>query len=199
MGFSYVPIGTQETHPMDDQGNYVPKNNRVPNNNLDKDAFLKILMVQLSNQDPLEPMKDTDFIAQMAQFTALEQAQQSNETAMADRAQSMIGKEIVGNAVMGSNGNNVAANISGKVEGYVKIGSKHYVSVDGYLVPLENVQAVFDKLPEFPEDGEGDGTDKPGEGEGTEKPDQGLPGEGEKPVVPPDGNTIPDDAKKYNR
>ncbi|HXK90231.1 MAG TPA: flagellar hook capping FlgD N-terminal domain-containing protein [Thermosynergistes sp.] len=40
---------------------------------LDKDSFLRILVAQLTNQDPLEPLKDTEFIAQMAQFSELEQ------------------------------------------------------------------------------------------------------------------------------
>jgi flagellar basal-body rod modification protein FlgD len=37
--------------------------------------FLKLITVQLANQDPLKPMEDTQFISQMASFTSLEQMQ----------------------------------------------------------------------------------------------------------------------------
>ena len=50
------------------------------NNDLGKDAFLKILITQLSNQDPLDPLKDKDFIAQMAQFSTLEQMTNMNKS-----------------------------------------------------------------------------------------------------------------------
>ncbi|TXC91955.1 flagellar hook assembly protein FlgD [Metabacillus litoralis] len=50
-----------------------PSATRTGSSNLGKDEFLKILMTQLQNQDPLNPMEDKEFIAQMAQFSTLEQ------------------------------------------------------------------------------------------------------------------------------
>lgn len=47
---------------------------------LGKEEFLKILMTQLQNQDPLNPMEDKEFISQMATFTSMEQMMNMNES-----------------------------------------------------------------------------------------------------------------------
>lgn len=49
------------------------------NNSLDKEAFLKLLVTQLANQNPLNPVEDKEFIAQLAQFSELEQMQNLNK------------------------------------------------------------------------------------------------------------------------
>lgn len=48
------------------------KKTAVGNSELDKMAFLQLLVAQLQNQDPLNPMDDTTFVTQLAQFTELE-------------------------------------------------------------------------------------------------------------------------------
>lgn len=74
----------------------------VPKNaTLGQDDFMKILLTQLQFQDPLKPMDNQEFIAQMAQFTNLEISRQQNdktETLLAiqsaSQALSLIGKEV---------------------------------------------------------------------------------------------------------
>ena len=67
--------GIQETT----AGGYAGASKRV-DNTLGKDAFLKMLIAQLRHQDPLNPMDGTAFVAQLAQFSSLEQLTNLNET-----------------------------------------------------------------------------------------------------------------------
>jgi flagellar basal-body rod modification protein FlgD len=48
---------------------------RIPQRALGQEDFLKLLSVQFQSQDPMKPMEDTAFIAQMAQFSSLQQSQ----------------------------------------------------------------------------------------------------------------------------
>ena len=83
-------------------------------NELGKDAFLKLLIAELSNQDPLNPMDDREFISQMAQFSTLEQM--TNITKALEGMSSMeqysavsyVGKTV---AFTGSSGTQVTATV----------------------------------------------------------------------------------------
>ena len=74
---------------------------KATNTTLGKDDFLKLLVGQLKNQDPLNPTSDTDFIGQMAQFSQLEQTTNmasANEELIAQqrgaRAVSLLGRSV---------------------------------------------------------------------------------------------------------
>lgn len=77
---------------------------RVGSSNLGKDEFLKLLVAQLANQDPTKPEDSSQFVAQLAQFSALEQSQNmvsrldtlllGQATANQTNAASFIGKSI---------------------------------------------------------------------------------------------------------
>ena len=64
------------------------------NKELGKDDFLKLLVAQLQSQDPLNPMDDTEFISQMAQFTSLEQMKNVSNAVQITQATSYIGKQV---------------------------------------------------------------------------------------------------------
>lgn len=61
---------------------------------LDKDTFINLLVTQMKYQDPMEPMDNSEMLAQLAQFTALEQMLNVAQTGQKQLANSMIGKYV---------------------------------------------------------------------------------------------------------
>ena len=115
-------------------------NTTAANHNvLGKDAFLRLLVTQLQHQNPLEPMQDTQFISQMANFSSLEQMnnmvrafeqlQESLDSVLLpsilmQQAYSMLGREIT-YAVLDDEGKAVTR--TGVVQGVsVRNGSPFY-------------------------------------------------------------------------
>jgi len=83
--------------------------------------FLQLLTSQISNQDPLEPMKDTEFISQMANIASLEQMQQFTQgfESFADSQKDMVAQAYLGRMVSISE---EGAEVSGLVESVEKGG-----------------------------------------------------------------------------
>ena len=67
---------------------------RVPQKTLGQDDFLRLLVTQFTNQDPMQPMKDTEYIAQMAQFTSLAQAKSMTVSTQFTQANALIGRTV---------------------------------------------------------------------------------------------------------
>ena len=65
------------------------------------DDFLQLLTAQIANQDPLEPMKDTEFISQMANIASLEQMEQFSKgfETFADSHKDMVAQAYLGRQV----------------------------------------------------------------------------------------------------
>ena len=120
---------------------YVKDNEvRQANSDLGKDAFLKLLVAQMTNQDPLEPQKDSDFIAQLAQFSSLEQLQQIGTSTAMTQANSMIGKFVFGEmpAVDGQ----PAFDIYGVCDGVLMKDGIAYLMIGQYNLPVTGVVSV---------------------------------------------------------
>lgn len=117
-----------------------PSIKREVNNELDKDAFLKLLVTQLQYQDPLEPMDNTQFIAQTAQFTALEQMQNLNKTMLNAQAFNVIGKPVYAETVDANTGQLEA--LSGIVSSVEIRNGVPYVNIGKKNIPYEDIKLV---------------------------------------------------------
>ena len=126
-----------------DSFNKTIEQGKKPSQNLGKDDFIKILITQLTHQDPMAPMEDKEFIAQMAQFSSLEQ--------MTNMAQdfSRIAGLVAGSEASASLGRSVElADGERTVSGVVKAvtrGDAPQVMVNGNFYGWDQVSKVFEE------------------------------------------------------
>src|SRR6056297_2090687 len=98
-------------------------------NGLGQDAFFKLLITQLQNQDPLNPMEDRQFISQMAEFSSLEKT---------EKLYSLLENKLSSNKVV-DNSNLIGKEITANVEGIEMSGI-----VDAVKSSNDKVLAVLD-------------------------------------------------------
>lgn len=116
----------------------------TPSPELGKDEFIKILMTQLQNQDPLNPMEDKDFIAQMATFSSLEQMMN-----MAKSMDTLVNNQLVSPVIQYSHmiGKKVSYESKNEDTNETKEKTSKVVAVsqkDGWaILELENGEKVF--------------------------------------------------------
>lgn len=116
-------------------------NGRQTSNQLGKDDFLKLLITQMQNQDPTEPMENTEFIAQMAQFSSLEQM--TNMSTSFEKVANYISESSATSTL----GKTVELNIGdttvkGIVEGTIR-GEKPEVIVNGMRYDKNKIAAIY--------------------------------------------------------
>ena len=78
------------------------KDAAAPSTTLDYNSFLTLLIAQMKNQDPMEPMASSDYVAQLATFSQVEKTVQTNQrlasllnTGNLQLAESLIGRAVV--------------------------------------------------------------------------------------------------------
>lgn len=113
-----------------------------PDQELGRDAFLKLLVAQLKNQDPLNPLDSHQFIAQLAQLQSLEELRQLKETVgtltnlvLANQASGLLGKKIRARTVEGE--------LRGLVQSLRIQDGRALLSTDAGEVDLSQVVEVY--------------------------------------------------------
>ena len=145
---SAMPLNTvmsaQERAAVEEQVNLTNKANEVGGRKvkqqMDKDDFLTLLVTQLKNQDPSAPLEDKQFIAQMAQFSQLEQMNNMGAqfTKMAGMLSSGQAMNTLGRNVEITQGEKI---ITGKVT-QVSSGQFPQILVNGNYYDFKDVSAV---------------------------------------------------------
>jgi len=108
-----------------------------------KNDFLMLLAAQLRYQDPLNPQNDSDFAAQLAQFSALEQMQNMNSTLnmlSSFQSYSLIGKYVIAEAEI----NGKLMEIPGVVDSIFTNNGVTFAQIGEFVVPISSIREVFD-------------------------------------------------------
>ena len=108
---------------------------RLPVQKLGQDEFIKILVTQLTAQDPLNPQKDTEFVGQMAQFSAMETTKAMQNEIATLRANSLIGQKVEVKVERSDN-------VSGEVTGVDSANGEPRIIIEGVSYPVSNVVRV---------------------------------------------------------
>lgn len=121
----------------------------VPDNLISKEDskmlqgdFLKLLAEQMTHQDPLKPMEDTDFIAQLSNFSALDEMKAINEN-LTDylKGQSMVGvSSYVGQYASGIMNNGTT--VDGVIDTVIIKDSGTWFRIHGTDVPLADIKEL---------------------------------------------------------
>lgn len=110
-------------------------------NELGKDAFLQLLVTQMKYQDPLNPSSNTEYIAQLATFSQLEQMQNLGTTTTNSQALSLVGKSVM---VKTKSETGTISTVSGKVDFVNMNNGKANISINGKLYSIEDLDTVID-------------------------------------------------------
>ncbi|TNJ64297.1 flagellar hook capping protein [Paenibacillus hemerocallicola] len=117
---------------------------KTGNNNLGKDEFLKILVTQLSNQDPTQPLQDKEFIAQMATFTSVEQLTNMAGEMKLLRQSIGFSSALIGKTIgwTQTDSNSETQTLSGVVDSIKIKESKQYAVVGDKEVPIDQITEI---------------------------------------------------------
>lgn len=126
---------------VDNYNKTLVREGRKTSNELGKDDFLKLLITQLSNQDPTNPMENTEFISQMAQFSSLEQM--TNMSTAFNKMASFINSSEAASTL----GKTVELNVGditarGIVEGATR-GDNPQILVNGTYYTMDKIAAIY--------------------------------------------------------
>lgn len=123
------------------QNKYKEQQANGPTQELDGDAFLYLMMEQLKNQDPTNPMDNSEMLSQQAQFTQVQELQNLSE-AMSQNNMIVQATSLVGKNVTVIDPNDTTKTITGMVESANFTNSAATVVIDGVDYPLGLVASV---------------------------------------------------------